>query len=104
VDFARAIRYVRFMRIPAAAVSILLASAPFAAAQNAPAPRADAVVSRFFGSGWAQADPAAAPAPSEPKAESFLPEGPLQEDHAQVAHMSITRAAYLYYLSRYEGG
>lgn len=97
------------MRSLAAFLPLLLASAAAATAQDTSAPvrRADSVAERFFASGWTKADPAAA-APSAPPAAapevSPVPVSPVNGWHAKITHMSITRVAYLYYLSRYEGG
>ena len=87
-----------------AVLSILLSASGAARAQSASARKADSVAERFFGSGWAQADSSAAPAPSAPGASAPGAGGPVQDQHEQVAHMGITRVAYLYYISRYEGG
>ena len=84
-------------------LSVLLASSRLAAAA-APARRADPIVERYFGSDWAKADPSVAPAPLTPAGEELVPDEPDQDKHARVAHMSITRVAYLYYVTRYEGG
>jgi|GEM_PF-5763929 len=92
------------MNIAAVILSVLLAPARSAAAANASAPAnpAEAVARSYFASGWTKTDPSAAPAP--PPSADADDGGPLQEEHGKVAHMSITRAAYLYYASRYEGG
>ncbi|MFI5351098.1 MAG: hypothetical protein ACHQ2Z_16260, partial [Elusimicrobiota bacterium] len=88
-----------------ALLSILLTSSGAARAQNAAeARKADAVVDRYFGSGWAKADASAAPAPPAPSGTAPDPDRPIQDQHEQVAHMSISRVAFLYYISRYEGG
>jgi hypothetical protein len=92
------------MMILSAAVSILLAVSGVARAQDASSRKAATVAERFFSSDWAQADPAVAPAPPAPQGSAPEPQKPIQDRHEQVAHMSITRVAYLYYISRYEGG
>ena len=100
------------MRTPIAVLTVSLLSISFAAAQELPARNADAVARRYFGADWAKTDASAAPAPSTPRSappeanaeEPLQDHGPLQDDHAKVTHMSITRVAYLYYLSRFDGG
>ena len=93
------------MSAPSLFLTVLLASCRGAAAQDssAPASRADSIAERYFGFEWAKVDALAATTPPTPSA-SAVPDGPIQAEHAKVVHMSITRAAYLYYISRYEGG
>jgi hypothetical protein len=69
------------------------------------------VAARYFSDGWAKTDPSVAPAPPTPPASApqapkpaEQPYGPIDGWHAKVTHMSITRVAYEYYLTRYEGG
>jgi hypothetical protein len=90
------------MRLYAVLAACLASS--FAASQDAPARRAESVAQRYFGSDWTEVDPADVLTPPAPRSEAIDWEGPVQEEHSKVAHMSITRAAYLYYSSRYEGG
>jgi hypothetical protein len=91
------------MIVPAALLSVLLVSAR-AQVASAPARRGGAVVERYFASDWAKADASAAPVPAAPNLAAPGPDDPVHEKHSQPAHMSITRAAYAYYASRYEGG
>ena len=92
------------MKTLSAVLAILLASCAVARAQHSSAPKAESVAERFFGSDWAKTDPALAPAPAAPGGTAPEPDKPIQDQHEQVAHMNITRAAYLYYISRYDGG
>jgi hypothetical protein len=73
-----------------------------AAAADSSASRLDAVRDAYFSRDWARATvdvpPVAAVAPSK------LPDNPVGADHAQVAHMYITRQAYEIYAAQFSGG
>ena len=88
-------------RLRLVALLIFAASSGWAhpAAENR-APRFDALKGAYFNSEWAAAPENSAPAPDEPPSSASFG-GPIVIDHAQVAHMYITRMAFEIYMAQY---
>ena len=95
------------MKTSSAVVAFLLLAAPNGWAEPAAesrAPRFDALKTAYFNSDWAAVseNPAAAPVPTPVAAAAWGPfDGPITIDHAQVAHMYITRMAYEIYMAQF---